>query len=131
MCTIFPLVLQPARDALYHMLGLYFPMFKSVKTVPFWLHAIICATMSFVSLVLGLFIDKTNVWFSLVGSFCTAFLGFIFPALFYMYSGNWSLKTVGWFNYISTYLLLIGGIISLVFGCAAVVYLEIFPDATE
>lgn len=125
MCFIYALVFQPARDALYYCLGLHFPMFRSVATVPFWLHCCICVPLSAVAMVAGLFIDKDNVWFSLIGSFCTAFLGFIFPALYWMYSGNWGWRTVGWFHYVANYLLLICGVASGVFGCAAVLYLEI------
>lgn len=36
-----------------------------------------------------------NIVFGLAGSLCGGFIAFAFPALFVMYSGNWSLKTVG------------------------------------
>ncbi|CAD2212645.1 amino acid transporter [Angomonas deanei] len=125
MCFIFPLVLQPARDSLYYCLSFHFDSFRNIKTVPMWIHLIICAVMSLVSMIMGIFIPKDNVWFSLVGCFCTGFIGFIFPALFIMYAGDWNRKQVGWFNYVTTYLTLIAGVASLVFGCGAVLYLEV------
>lgn len=125
MCVGFAICMQPSRDAVYYCLGDFWPMFKDLKTVPFWLNAVICSFMSVVALVLGLFIPNVSVVFSLVGSFCGGFLGFIFPALFIMYAGNWGLRQVGWFNWLSTYALLIAGVIAVVFGTVAAIYGEV------
>lgn len=125
MCVGFAICMQPSRDAVYYCLGWHFPMFKDIRTVPFWLNAAICTFMSIVALVLGIFIPSVNIVFGLVGSFCGGFLGFIFPALFVMYAGNWGLKQVGWFHYICTYLLLIAGVIAVVFGTVAAIYGEV------
>lgn len=125
MCVGFAICMQPSRDAVYYCLGWHFPMFKDIRTVPFWLNAAICTFMSVVALVLGIFIPSVNIVFGLVGSFCGGFLGFIFPALFVMYAGNWGLKQVGWFHYTATYLLLIAGVIAVVFGTVAAIYGEV------
>ncbi|KPI86326.1 putative amino acid transporter [Leptomonas seymouri] len=125
MCVSFAICMQPSRDALYYCLGWHYPIFKDIRTVPFWLNAAVCASMSIVALVLGIFIPSVNLVFGLVGSFCGGFLGFIFPALFVMYAGDWGLKQVGWFHYICTYLLLIAGVIAAVFGTVAAIYGEV------
>ncbi|KPA81002.1 putative amino acid transporter [Leptomonas pyrrhocoris] len=125
MCVGFALCMQPSRDAVYYCLGWHIPMFKDIRTVPLWLNAVICTFMSIVALVLGIFIPRVTIVFGLVGSFSGGFLGFIFPALFVMFAGNWGLKQVGWFHYICTYLLLIAGVIACVFGTVAAIYGEV------
>ncbi|KAG5499309.1 hypothetical protein JIQ42_04123 [Leishmania sp. Namibia] len=122
MCVGFAICMQPSRDAAYYCLGWHFPVFKDIRTVPFWLNAVVCAGFSVLALVLGLFIPSVDIVFGLVGSFSGGFLGFIFPALFIMYAGNWGLRQVGWFHYLSTYSLLIAGVVSVVFGTVASVY---------
>ncbi|KAK7195306.1 amino acid transporter [Novymonas esmeraldas] len=116
LCVSFAICMQPSRDSVYYCLGWH------VRTLPFWINALVCAGMSVVALVLGLFIPKVEIVFGLVGSFCGGFIGFIFPALFIMYAGNWGRRQVGWFHYLSTYLLLIAGVIAVVFGTVAAVY---------
>ncbi|CAC9499969.1 amino_acid_transporter_-_putative [Leishmania infantum] len=125
MCVGFAICMQPSRDAVYYCLGWHFSMFKDIRTVPFWLNAVICTGLSVLALVLGLFIPNVNVVFGLVGSFCGGFLGFIYPALYVMYAGNWGLRQVGWLHYVSTYLLLIAGVVAVVFGTVASIYGEV------
>lgn len=125
MCVGFAICMQPSRDAVYYCLGWHFPMFKDIRTVPFWLNAVICTGLSVFALVLGLFIPNVKVVFGLVGSFCGGFLGFIYPALYVMYAGNWDLRQVGWLHYVSTYLLLIAGVVAVVFGTVASIYGEV------
>lgn len=116
LCVSFAICMQPSRDSIYYCIG------WNVRTVSFWVNAACCTFMAIVALVLGLFIPKVEIVFSLVGSLGGGFIGFIFPALFIMYAGNWSLTEVGWFHYISTYLLLISGVVAVVFGTVAAVY---------
>lgn len=125
----FSVCMQPTRDSVYYCLGDIphpaFRVFKSVKTVPYWLNSLICGFMAVVALVLGLFIPSVTIVFGLVGSFCGGFLGFVYPALFIMYCGQWGLRRVGVFHYVATYLLLIAGVIAIVFGTVAAIYGEI------
>ncbi|GET89809.1 amino acid transporter, putative [Leishmania tarentolae] len=125
MCVGFAICMQPSRDAVYYCLGWHFPMFKDIRTVPFWLNAVICTGFSVLALVLGLFIPSVNIVFGLVGSFCGGFLGFIYPALYAMYAGNWGLRQVGWLHYVSTYLLLVAGVVAVVFGTVSAIYGEV------
>lgn len=126
MCVGFAICMLPTRDSLYYCLAAFWPKtFSHIHTVPFWLHFIIITVMSILALVLGLFIPSVDIVFGLVGSFSGGFLGFVYPAYFIMYAGGWSLKKVGFFHYISTYTLLLGGIIAITFGTTAAVFNEI------
>lgn len=127
MCVGFAICMLPTRDSLYYCLGSYWPIFRHIRDVPFWLHAIIIIIMSIFALVLGLFIPTVNIVFGYVGSFSGGFLGFIYPALFIMYAGEWSLRQVGWFHYLSTYALLYSGVAAVIFGTAATIYSQILP----
>ncbi|ORC84759.1 amino acid permease [Trypanosoma theileri] len=119
LCVGYGLHMIPVRDAVYHFLHI------DVKKLAWWKNAMICTFMATCSLVAGFFIPNVNVVFGLVGGFCGGFMAFIIPALLYMYSGHWSLQSVGFFNYFATYFLLIVGVIAVVFGTAAAVYGEV------
>ncbi|EPY27788.1 amino acid transporter [Strigomonas culicis] len=125
MIVGFAICMQPSRDSVYYCLSSRLPIFRDINTVPFWLNGLICGLMAVVALVLGLFIPSVTIVFGLVGSFCGGFLGFVFPAFYIMYCGNWSLKSVGVFHWVSTYLLLICGVVAIVFGTVASIYGEI------
>lgn len=122
MCVGFAICMLPTRDSLYYCLAVWFPTFRNIRDVPYWLHIIIIVAMSVFALILGLFIQRVDIVFSLVGSFSGGFLGFIYPAYYIMYAGGWSLKEVGWFHYLATYALLLGGVAAVTFGTTAAVY---------
>lgn len=125
MCVGFAICMLPTRDSLYYCLAAFWPTFRHIRDVPFWLHALIIVIMSVLALILGLFIPSVDIVFGLVGSFSGGFLGFIYPALFIMYAGGWSLRQVGWFHYLTTYALLFSGVVAVTFGTAASVYSQI------
>lgn len=106
----------PCRNVMYHVLG------WNLDTLSYGKHFMVVIGMSTVVLLCGLFIPSVNTAFGLVGSLCGGFTGFIFPALLWMYCGNWSLQHVGIWHYLATYLLLIAGVIAIVFGTIATVY---------
>lgn len=116
LCVGFGLHMIPVRDAVYHCVKI------DVKTIAWWKNACICCLMATLSLICGLFIPRINIVFGLVGGFSGGFIGFIFPSLMFMYTGNWSLKTVGWKHYFGTYFLLIVGVIGVVFGTGSSIY---------
>jgi amino acid permease len=93
-----------------------------VDNIPFWQHLIVVLTLSVASLLCGLFIPSINIVFGFAGAISGGFLAFVFPALFFMYSGNFSLEQVGWFTYLNTYLLLICGVVGIVFGTGGTIY---------
>lgn len=93
-----------------------------VKSMPYWKHSLVAFSFAFVTFVLGLFVPDINTVFGFVGGFCGGFIGFVFPSLFIMYAGNWSLQSVGIVRWLLTYLLLIVGVIAIVFGTVSTIY---------
>ncbi|XQJ29307.1 amino acid permease 3 [Leishmania guyanensis] len=120
ICAAFAMNMLPCRNFTYHCLG------WDLDTVPYWKHTIVILSTAVVTLVCGLFIPSINTALGLVGSLCGGFIGFIFPAYFWMYAGNWSLKSVGIWHYLGTYFLLISGVIAIVFGTISTVYFSFF-----
>ncbi|GET91179.1 amino acid permease [Leishmania tarentolae] len=96
-----------------------------VDNIPFWQHVIVVLVLSVASLLCGLFIPNINTVFGFAGSISGGFIAFIFPALFVMYSGNFTVAQVGWFTYLNTYLLLICGVVGIVFGTGGTIYVTI------
>ncbi|ORC87356.1 amino acid transporter [Trypanosoma theileri] len=116
LCVSYALQTMACRNAIYHVIR------WEVATLPYWKHFIAVILLSTVVLLCGLFIPNINTVFGFVGAICGGFLSFVFPALFYLYSGGWTLRSVGWFDYVFTHLLLIAGVIGIVFGTIATIY---------
>ncbi|KPI90303.1 putative amino acid transporter aATP11 [Leptomonas seymouri] len=116
ICVAFALHMIPFRDALYHFLR------WNPEEVPYWKHCLVMTVPTTAALLCGLFIPTINTVLGLLGSFCGGIIGMIIPALFYMYAGNFTLREIGWLNYIATYLLLVGGVVSVVFGTVTTIY---------
>lgn len=74
------------------------------------------------TLLCGLFIPNINTVFGFAGSISGGFMAFIFPALFFMYSGGFCVERVGWFNYLCTYSILLVGVIGVIFGTGGTIY---------
>ncbi|EPY24446.1 amino acid transporter [Angomonas deanei] len=115
LCAAFSLNMLACRTAIFQVLH------WDVETMPYWKHTLISVPFAVAALILGLFLPDISVVFGLVGAFCGGFIGFLFPALFVMYSGNWSLKTVGLFHYLATYFLMICGVIAVVWGTGSTI----------
>lgn len=122
LCVGYGLMTIPVRDAVYHVVNV------DAQSLPWWKNAVACSIMAVCSLLAGLFIPRVNLVFGLIGGFSAGFTGFVYPALMYMYSGNWSVKSIGWANYLGTYLLLIVGVIGIVFGTGAAIYGEVMTE---
>ncbi|CAM42495.1 putative amino acid transporter aATP11 [Leishmania braziliensis MHOM/BR/75/M2904] len=116
ICVAFALHMIPFRDALYHFCR------WTPEEVPYWKHCLIMAIPATAALLCGLFIPTINSVLGLLGSFCGGIIGMIMPALFYMYAGHFTLREVGLLNYVATYLLLVGGVVSVVFGTVTTIY---------
>lgn len=116
LCVSFAMVMIPIRNFIYHCIG------WELESVPYWKHIPIIIFVASIILICGLFIPNVNLAFGLVGSLCGGFTGFIIPALFWMYCGNWNRQTVGIWHYLATYLMLIIGVIAIVFGTIATIY---------
>ncbi|EPY40970.1 amino acid transporter aATP11 [Angomonas deanei] len=119
LCVGYGLHSIPVRDSIYYFAG------TNVRRVPFHWHVVCVICFTTVSLICGLYIPRVNLVYGLVGGFSGGFIGFIFPAYMFMYTGDWTLQSVGWFHYFMTYLLLIVGVIAVVWGTAATIYGEV------
>ncbi|RNF08874.1 putative amino acid transporter, putative,amino acid permease [Trypanosoma conorhini] len=116
LCVSYALNMIPCRNTVYYILG------WDINALPYWKHIATVTLISAFVLLCGLFIPRISTAFDLAGALCGGFIGFIYPALFYMYSGGWTLRNVGWFHYTMTYISLIAGVISVVFGTGATIY---------
>lgn len=116
ICVAFALHMIPMRDAIYHCLK------WEAMTIPYWKHALVMAFPTTIALIFGLYVPTLNTVLGLLGSFCGAIIGFIFPALMFMYCGDFTLHKVGWKLYLGTYLLLMGGVVAMVFGTSVTIY---------
>lgn len=116
ICASFSLVSFACRSALFPLFG------WDPKTVAFRKHLIGSVGMALINLLLGVFVPNISMVLSFFGGFCGGQVGFILPALFVMYAGDWSLKKVGFINYLCTYLMLIAGVIAVVLGTASSIY---------
>ncbi|EPY31390.1 amino acid transporter aATP11 [Angomonas deanei] len=119
VCVGFGLHMIPIRDAVYHFCG------TNASRVSWFKNALVCTFFATAALICGLFIPRVDFVFGLVGGFAGAFIAFIFPAFGFIYTGNWSLRTVGVFHYFATYFLLICGVIGVVFGTISTIYGEV------
>ncbi|RHW67709.1 amino acid transporter [Trypanosoma brucei equiperdum] len=115
LCVAYALQTMALRNTIYHVLG------WELETLPYWKHFSFVIPLSLVVLLAGLFIPNINTVFGIVGAICGGFLSFIFPSLFYMYSGKWTRRNVGNFHFFGTYFLLCAGVVGLVFGTVSVV----------
>lgn len=116
ICVAFALHQLPLRDGIYHVIG------WDAHSMSWMKNAICCSIFSFALLLIGLFVPSINVAFGFVGAFAGGFIGFVFPALMYMYCGGFSLRKTGCGLYFATYLLLICGCAGVVFGTCASIY---------
>ncbi|ESL05193.1 amino acid transporter [Trypanosoma rangeli SC58] len=119
LCASYALLFMAARNAIYHGLG------WDVDKLPYWKHCIAVTFLSLLMLIFGLFIPKIQIVLGFAGSITGGSLGFLLPALFVMYSGDWTRKKVGAFHYILTYVMLVAGVIGIVFGTGATIYATI------
>ncbi|KEG05911.1 amino acid permease [Trypanosoma grayi] len=116
LCVAFALHILPCRDSLHHLLH------WSLDTVAWWKNAVLCTFVSCIALIAGLFIPNVSVVFGLLGSLTGGFIAFVFPALFYMYAGDFTRQKVGFWMYAGTYFLLICGVIVICFGTISTIY---------
>lgn len=93
-----------------------------IDGIPFWKHFIVVLVLGVAALLCGLFIPNINTVFGFAGAISGGFMAFVFPAFFFMYSGNWSLKTVGYWDYFLTYATLITGVVGIVWGTGGTIY---------
>ncbi|ESL05544.1 amino acid transporter [Trypanosoma rangeli SC58] len=116
LCASYALLFMACRNAIYHGLG------WELDKLPYWKHCIAVTVISVIALLCGLFIPRIQIVLGFAGSISGGCISFLFPALFVMYSGDWTRKKVGAFHYILTYVMLVAGVIGIVFGTGATIY---------
>lgn len=116
LCASYGLFGNVCVNAIYLALG-WEPM-----EVSMWLHILFATVLTVITLMLGLFWPAVEIVFNFVGGICGGSLGFILPTLFYMYAGNWTLRTVGIVNYVACYVVLCAGVMAVVVGTATSIY---------
>ncbi|CCW71611.1 unnamed protein product [Phytomonas sp. Hart1] len=116
VCVSFGLINNTCVCGLFPLLGL------DPQTVSSKKYIMGSVGLAFVALILAVSVPNITMVFGLSGGVCGGTIGFIFPALFIMYSGNWNLRSVGIINFVSTYLVLIGGVVAIVFSTVSVVH---------
>lgn len=116
LCAAFSLNMLACRTALFSCLSM------DVPSMSYWKHSIIGTCFAVPALLIGLFLSDITIVFDLVGSLCGGFIGFIMPALFIMYAGEWSRKSVGWASFLGTYFLLFSGVVAVIFGTGNTIY---------
>ncbi|KAK7195132.1 Transmembrane amino acid transporter protein/Tryptophan/tyrosine permease family [Novymonas esmeraldas] len=116
LCAAFSLNMLACRTALFQVVH------WDVETMPIVEHTIVSVSFAVGALIVGLLVPDISLVFGLVGAFSGSFIGFVFPALFIMYCGNWNLKTVGIWYYLGTYFLLLCGVVAIVFGTGSCIY---------
>lgn len=119
---IVKLVASFSQNMLACRTALFQIMRWDVDTMPYWKHTVFAGSFAAGALILGLLVPDIDIIFGLAGAFCGGFIGFIFPALFMMYSGKWGYQTVGWVSYVATYFLLLSGVVGVCFGSISTVY---------
>lgn len=117
LCVGFAICIQPARDALYYCLHM-----GKTSDVKDWFNWIISGFLATSALLCGLFVPNINIVFSLLGGVCGSFLGFLFPAYFFIYAGGFTYERVGFWHYFGCFILIIGAAVALVFGTVAAFY---------
>lgn len=120
LCVGFAICIQPSRDAVYYCLRM--GKTSDVKT---WLNWLVSGFLALAALICGLFVPNITIVFSLLGGICGGFLSFLFPAYFFMFSGGFTLKNVGIWNYLGCIALLVAGVVAIVFGTVAAIYSEV------
>ncbi|EKF27394.1 amino acid permease, putative [Trypanosoma cruzi marinkellei] len=116
LCVAFSLHILPCRDSLHHLLG------WKLDTVAWWKNALLCTVVCIIALIAGLFIPNVNIVLGLLGSLTGGFIAFVFPALFFIYSGGFTYAKTGFLLYTSTYLLLLTGVVVICFGTSSTIY---------
>ncbi|EKG06028.1 amino acid transporter, putative [Trypanosoma cruzi] len=116
LCASYSLLFMACRNAIYHIIG------WDADELPYWKHCIAVTILSTIVLFCGLFIPKIQTVLGFAGSITGGSLGFLLPALFAMYSGDWTWRKVGCVHYVCTYILLLSGVIGVVFGTGATIW---------
>ena len=118
----FPICIFPTRDAIIQMVG-----YKDAYSTPSHVRLFISGSLATSSILVGLFVPGIGVLFGLLGGICGSTLAFIWPALFIMRTGEWTVEKAGLLNVVATHALFYGGIVIGIVGTGISVYQQFGP----
>lgn len=113
----FPICIFPTRDAILQMLG-----YRDAYSTPNHVRLFTAGMLAVTSVIAGLFVPGIGILFGILGGVCGSSLAFIWPALFALRTGEWTVAKVGLVDCILTWVLLIVGILAGVVGTATSIY---------
>lgn len=117
LCTSFLLCIHPTRDSVLYTLNWGSYMTCEPKKRMF-VTFILCV----LALICGLFIPDITLVFGLLGGLGGSTLGFLFPAMYCLFTGEWTPSAVGWFDVIGVWVYLFLACLTCSFGVVASVY---------
>jgi amino acid permease len=120
----FPICIFPTRDAIIQLAG-----YKDAYSTPSYVRLFISGSLATSSILVGLFVPGIQVLFGLLGGICGSTLAFIWPALFIMRTGEWTVEKAGLANVIATKCLFYGGIVVGVVGTSISIYQQFAPKS--
>lgn len=113
----FPICIFPTRDAVLQMLG-----YRTAYLTPDYVRLPVSGLLATTSVIVGLFVPGVSVLFGLLGGICGSTLAFIWPSLFAMRTGKWTVENVGRVNVVAAWVLLVAGVLSGILGTAVSIY---------
>lgn len=118
--TAYPVCLFPVRDSVVQLMG-----YPTVYDCPSRIRVAVCMLLAVSTMLAGLFIPNIGTLFGLLGGICGSSLGYVLPAVFALKAGDWTVAKVGWLHVLTTWFLLIFGIVVGVFGTCLDLYSHI------
>lgn len=113
----FPICIFPTRDSVLQLLG-----YKDAYSTPSHVRLFVAGALSVASVIVGLFVPGIEILFGLLGGVCGSALAFIWPAVFIIRTGEWTVQKAGIVDVVATWALLIIGVIVGVLGTATSLY---------
>lgn len=113
----FPICIFPTRDAILQMMG-----YKDAYSTPSHIRLVCSGVLAVTAVTVGLFVPGIQVLFGILGGVCGSALAFIWPSLFIIRTGEWTVEKVGLLNVIAAWSLGILGVIAGLLSTAMSLY---------
>ena len=114
LCTSFLLCIHPTRDSILYTLN-----WGSYLTCDPKKRMLVTFILCVLALVLGLFIPSITIVFGLLGGLGGSTLGFLFPAMYCLFSGGWTPSQVGWVDFLGAWMFMFLACLTCAFGVVA------------
>ena len=104
MTMTYTLCGLPMRDGAIQLLG-----YPSAYACPNRVRYAVVTCICVITVIIGLFAPSAQTMFGLLGGITGAALSYVFPAVFILKTGEWTVAKVGWVQVIVTYTMAIMG----------------------